>query len=119
MSQATLIGLCSDNLITILTPSSTIECGNYENPKYVFDLSGSSIYVAPLTIPLSGPSLIIGTITPTLWPVTVSIGGFTRTVTDPTISQIPFQIVASGTSVILTVSAGVGVAVSYTVYRAT
>jgi len=26
MSQANLIGLCSDNLITILQPSSTIEC---------------------------------------------------------------------------------------------
>jgi hypothetical protein len=26
MSQATLIGLCSDNLVTILQPSSTIQC---------------------------------------------------------------------------------------------
>lgn len=26
MSQATLIGLCSDNVVTILQPSSTIEC---------------------------------------------------------------------------------------------
>jgi hypothetical protein len=26
MSQATLLGLCSDNVVTVLTPSSTIEC---------------------------------------------------------------------------------------------
>jgi hypothetical protein len=29
MSQATLLGICSDNVVTILTPSSTIECGPY------------------------------------------------------------------------------------------
>jgi len=28
MSQATLLGLCSDNVITVLTPSSTIECSS-------------------------------------------------------------------------------------------
>jgi hypothetical protein len=29
MSQATLLGICSDNVVTILTPSSTIECGPF------------------------------------------------------------------------------------------
>ena len=28
MSQATLLGLCSDNVVTVLTPSSTIECSS-------------------------------------------------------------------------------------------
>ena len=28
MAQATLLGICSDNVVTILQPSSTIECGN-------------------------------------------------------------------------------------------
>lgn len=45
MSQANLIGLCSDNLVTILQPSSTIEClGSTSN-------TGT---LGPFTIPING-----------------------------------------------------------------
>ena len=48
MSQANLIGLCSDNLITILQPSSTIEC---------LGSSAQSGALGPVTVPINGPAL--------------------------------------------------------------
>jgi hypothetical protein len=47
MSQANLIGLCSDNLVTILQPSSTIEC--------IGSASVSGI-LGPVTVAINGPA---------------------------------------------------------------
>lgn len=45
MSQATIIGLCSDNLVTILQPSSTIEC---------LGSSAQSGALGPVTVAING-----------------------------------------------------------------
>lgn len=45
MSQATLLGICSDNVVTILTPSSTIECGTFASAA------------VPATTAVTGPSV--------------------------------------------------------------
>ena len=44
MSQATLIGLCSDNVVTILQPSSTIECtvNDYVAPPVTVSFTSST-----------------------------------------------------------------------------
>lgn len=42
MAQATMIGLCSDNVLTILQPSSTIECIGGDTP------SGTISFFAPI-----------------------------------------------------------------------
>ena len=47
MSQATLLGICSDNVVTILTPSSTIECGPFSDI-----VSTTALAVGPVTGPL-------------------------------------------------------------------
>ena len=45
MSQATLIGLCSDNVVTVLEPSSTITCT-------------ISDYVTPTTVSFTGSTTL-------------------------------------------------------------
>ena len=60
MSQATLIGLCSDNLITILQPSSTIECTTGECCFGPTGPSGPSGATGP--IGATGPSGATGPI---------------------------------------------------------
>lgn len=45
MSQATLLGICSDNVVTILSPSSTIECGPFASAA------------VPATTVATGPSV--------------------------------------------------------------
>jgi hypothetical protein len=117
MSQATLLGLCSDNVVTILQPSSTIECLNYGNGVYV-DISSNT--VSPITppatvsIPLPGAAFIHGSVTIT-GPTTVTIGGSTFTGTSPA-TTLPFQAFVNGSSTILSIS---GSATGYTYSIAT
>jgi hypothetical protein len=49
MSQATLLGICSDNVVTILTPSSTIECGPYAD---VVSTTTTTVSAGPSSSPL-------------------------------------------------------------------
>lgn len=48
MSQATLLGICSDNVVTILTPSSTIECGPFASAA----VPATTVAAGPVTGPL-------------------------------------------------------------------
>jgi len=117
MSQATLIGLCSDNVVTILQPSSTIECPDTYAGMYVDISSNSGDFNNPLSISVLGTAFITGTITnPGLGTsTTVTIGDFTVT---STASIIPFQtfITVAG-SVYLTVTGSGTYTYSYTVYK--
>ena len=116
MSQANLIGLCSDNLVTILQPSSTINCVSCGDGIYI-DISSNT--VSPITPPtivsisLSGASFIYGTVTIT-GPTTVTIGGSTFTGTSPP-TTLPFQAFVNGSSVVLSIT---GAATGYTYYIA-
>jgi hypothetical protein len=62
MSQATLLGICSDNVITILTPSSTIECGPFSDVVSTTALAAGPV-TGPLvfTLPLSSPDRVLVT----------------------------------------------------------
>ena len=117
MSQATLLGLCSDNLVTILQPSSTINCLSCGDGVYI-DISSTA--VTPITpptvvsIPLTGGSFIHGSVTIT-GPTTVTIGGSTFTGNSPAI-PLPFQAFVNGSSTILTI---MGNATGYTYSIAT
>jgi len=113
MSQATLLGLCSDNVVTILQPSSTIECplgcGSYVD---VSSNTGGFVGSTVVQIPITGSVFISGVVTAT-GPTTVTIGGVS------TISSglsIPFQTFAIGSNVILAVT-GNGSGYSYTIAR--
>jgi len=115
MSQATLIGLCSDNVVTILQPSSTIECLSFGNGAYT-DISSTAVTGPPTTvsIPLPGSAFIHGSITIT-GPTTVTIGGSIFTGNSPATS-IPFQVFVDGSNVILNIT---GAATGYTYSIAT
>lgn len=54
MSQATLLGICSDNVVTILTPSSTIECGPFSSAAgpATTVAAGPSVDTLVFTLPL-------------------------------------------------------------------
>ena len=110
MSQATLIGLCSDNVVTILQPSSTIECpctsGIYTG---VSDASGT--YTVPVQIPVVGSIYIEGTVSGP-GPTTVTIGDFAVTSTAVT---IPFQTFAQAYGTLFLTVSGPG-PITYT-YR--
>jgi len=68
MSQATLIGLCSDNVVTLLQPSSTIECtvNDYVTPTTVSFVSSTTIsgtgrldgYVTIPILSVSAPGIV-------------------------------------------------------------
>jgi len=84
MSQATLLGLCSDNVVTVLTPSSTIECssgscsssccssGSSCSEMKVVDVHSETVIVNPIigvggvVLPLVFPSLATYAITGSL-----------------------------------------------------
>ena len=107
MSQATLIGLCSDNVVTILQTSSTIEC-TCSGGVYV-DVSSNSGTGLPYSIAINGSVLVAGSVT-TIGAATVTVGG--------TIFQgsgvIPFQVFATGTTIFLSCS-DISAAWSYTI----
>ena len=66
MSQATLLGICSDNVVTILQPSSTIECTvetTDPGTNTIFTVLSEPIDYGtqnPLTIAPTGNTLISG-----------------------------------------------------------
>lgn len=67
MSQATLLGICSDNVVTILSPSSTIECGpsissSCSSVTTVGAGPSTSPLVFTLPLPSTDPILITGCI---------------------------------------------------------
>ena len=106
MSQATVVGLCSDNVVTILQPSSTIECttcGVY------IDVSGNVGIGLPYSIQIDGAVLVAGSVI-TSGQATVLVGGAVFNGS----GTIPFQVFATGTSVILTCS-DPGATASYTI----
>jgi len=51
MAQATMIGLCSDNVLTILQPSSIIEClgGDVTSGTFTFVVPANGSVILPLT----------------------------------------------------------------------
>jgi hypothetical protein len=77
MSQATLLGICSDNVVTILTPSSTIECGPFADVVSTTTVAAgpsSSPLVFSLPLPSSattysvnGSLQIMFTVVPAAW----------------------------------------------------
>jgi len=95
MSQATFIGLCSDNVVTILQPSSTIEC--ICSAGVYIDISSNAGVGLPLSIPINGSVLVAGSVT-VGGAATVTIGGSVFKGS----GTIPFQVFATGTSVVLT-----------------
>lgn len=77
MSQATLLGICSDNVVTILTPSSTIECGPFASAAVPATTVAAGPSVDTLVFPLPLPSAdqvlvtgslqIVFTVVPAAW----------------------------------------------------
>ena len=61
MSQATLLGICSDNVVTILTPSSTIECGPFASAAVPATTVAAGPSSSPLvfTLPLASDSVLV------------------------------------------------------------
>lgn len=111
MSQATLLGICSDNVVTILHPSSMIECplGPTSSPLLgPFPFLGTSV-----TISTNSPALLSGYVTfPVSIPVaiqpasvSVTVGTFAATYPVPTGYSgpivIPFQAATNGVPVTL------------------
>lgn len=120
MAQATLLGLNTDNVVSILTPSSTIE-----SPFGTSDTvsgSGSLTLGTPIQLPTPTTNvyIVMGTLSLTLLAtetITISIGSFfwSQQVVAGSV-KIPFQTISRGTSTLL-VSGAVGTA-TYT-YTAT
>ena len=140
MSEITPLGLCTDNLVTIIQPSSTVECmfgeGNgccgTQPTQASYDISGS-IFSSPQTITLpinsAGPCIVTGAVrlvvtaassNPTLqlavptasWYSTV----FVPNGTNATVS-LPFSLTAITNTITLTVTIESGsiTVTSYTV----
>ena len=114
MSQATEIGLCSSNLVTLLQPSSTIERvagirNSGLNSSFSTLVSGPTAFTATTVVSLSGsgnPTLVEGS-------VSVADGS------SCSLGSVPlsgaFAVILAGSTAILYV-AGSGVSGSYSVY---
>jgi len=120
MSQATVLGLHSENVVTIITPSSTIE--SPLGPLDTIITGGPNPLSSPTQILLPDTNLFLvsGSVTLTLsisGVVTITVGGFlwSQPIAVGT-SIIPFQTLGRG-PLTLTVSSFTGTA-SYT-YTAT
>jgi len=109
MSQATLVGLCSDNVVTILQPSSTIEC-TCSGGVYV-DVSSNSGTGLPYSIVINGSVLVAGSVTAS-GAETVTVGGAVFKGS----GTIPFQVYATGTYVVLSCS-DTGATWTYTISK--
>jgi len=78
MAQATLLGLCSDNVVTVLTPSSTIECSSGSSGSCCSPCGSSSwnvtdVHSETITLPdMSGSVVILPLVFPTLATYTVT-----------------------------------------------
>jgi hypothetical protein len=88
-----VLGLCTDNVVTVLQPSSTIECSGCGNIETGTVALGASFYVP-------APTLVTGYITATVatGAVTVTLNGTTINtpyVVAPT-ATIPFTFFATG-----------------------
>jgi len=140
MSEITPLGLCTDNLVTIIQPSSTVECMfgsgngccNSTPTQATFDISGST-FSSPQSITLSlnssGPCIVTGAVrlvvtgaTSNLF-VQLAVGAsswysstFVPSGTNATIS-LPFSVTAIANTITLTVSTQGGsiTVTSYTV----
>ncbi len=113
MSQVTLLGICSDNVVTILQPSSTINCVTCGCDAYsVSATQAPTPYTTPVKIDISGSVFISGTVVTAGNTVTVSIGGASFSGS----TSVPFQVFATGSSVILTIT-GASTSYSYTIAR--
>ena len=112
MSQATLLGLCSDNVITILHPSSTIEC-ICNNGVYQFDISGD-IVPSRQKIDISGAAFVSGTVTTDDGPLSVTVGS---NIFSSTSSTVHFQTFATGQSIYLDISGNGTITGTYSIYK--
>jgi len=108
MAQATLLGLCTENVVTILTPSSTIESplGSRQSDTAVSG-SGSLDLGTPiqLQIPTTNIYIVFGSLSltaPTTATITISIGTFnwSQQVAAGEIS-VPFQTICRGPPTLL------------------
>jgi len=118
MAQATLLGLCNDNVVTVLTPSSTIE-----SPLGPVDASingsGTITFGTPiqLAIPSDALYIVFGTITlPTLsvTPITISIGSFIWSQAITGVTKVPFQTICRGPPALLITGASGTASYTYT-----
>lgn len=111
MSQATEIGLCSSNLVTLLQPSSTIErvAGTGLNSSFSTLVSGPTAFTATTVVSLSGSG------SPTLVEGSVSVAdGSSCSLGSVPISGA-FAVILAGSTAILYVT-GSGVSGSYSVF---
>ena len=114
MAQATLLGLTTDNVVTILTPSSTIESPLVSKQSDT-EITGSSTLdlgtPIQLQIPTTNTYIVFGSLSltaPTTATITISIGTFiwSQQVVAGEIS-VPFQTICHGpTSLLVTGFAG-------------
>jgi hypothetical protein len=123
MAQATLLGLGTENVVTILTPSSTIETplGSRQSDAAITG-SGTLFLYTPiqLQVPTTNMYIVFGSLTitaPFIADITISIGTFlwSQQVAAGVIS-VPFQTISRGPPTLL-VTGFIGSA-SYT-YTAT
>ena len=103
MAQANLLGLCTDHVVTIVTPSSTIETPLFsDNPV---NGSGTLTFGTPLTLPVPSTALYIvfGSVALPSGPVTatISIGSFVWSQTVTAAMQVPFQTICRGPPTLL------------------
>ena len=99
-----VLGLCTDNVVTVLHPSSTIECSSCSNIQTGTVALGTSFFVP-------APTLVTGYITATVvtGTVTVTLNGTTINtpyVVAPT-ATIPFTFFSAG-NVTLAVAGATG-----------
>ena len=98
-----VLGLCTDNVVTVLHPSSTIECSSSNIQRGTVAL-GTSFYVP-------APTLVTGYITATVATGTVTVTLNGTTINTPYIigptTTIPFTFFSSG-NVTLAVAGATG-----------
>jgi len=108
MAQATLLGLCSDTVVTILQPSSTIECPLGCSVPGIQSFAPAPI-TTPTVLPIASACVTlmsgyvefdIASVTGPTGSVTVTLGSFKATYPLPTTYVgpvvIPFQTITQG-----------------------
>ena len=110
-AQAIHIGLCSDNVITILHPSSTVESAVPPPPPTLQAGPISFTATTHISIPVSSPAHLTGVVTVDSG-ATFAVGD---TVIQGPVTSVPFSTWVTGSMVLLVVYGG-AVSGSYSLY---
>jgi hypothetical protein len=122
MAQATMLGLCTDNIVTILTPSSTIESPLGPLGDAAVNGNGTLTFGTPqpLQIPTDNLYIVFGSISiPAITDtVTISISSFIWSQAVTGAMSVPFQTICRGSPTLLVTATSTVTTAPYT-YTAT